>query len=377
MPPRLPAPNAAPRTGAPPVIERLLESLGADPSFAESILGDLAEEYAVRAAGNGVIVARWWYAYEALRSAPHLVRSALRCLGPRGVARLAASLAGVVLASVLALLALSARKGPPERLVASTVVVNGHRPVRLPMRVLDAAGRVLPDTGVRYALAVSPTMSVSPAGEVTCARPGDAIVRASLGPLATHVHVRCRPVVDLLGPGMLDLIVGAPAQDIPFEALGSDGRAVTLLVGRIKVGDSAIATLEGPRIRAHAEGVTSVQVLVGDQDAFSSVHAYTPTDSPEAVRPDQHLAVPVRLTLGETREWRLPAGLYFLRALPDHGNQPRPRLAVVGASCTPFGVTHLECFARADMSVLVRYPRRTDAAPEMSGTLLVWRLPDP
>ena len=72
--PRTPTPG----TGSPTVAERLLQAIGADPVFAEVVLGDLAEEFALRAARDGVVAARWWYTCEALRSAPHLIRSWLR-----------------------------------------------------------------------------------------------------------------------------------------------------------------------------------------------------------------------------------------------------------------------------------------------------------
>ena len=76
--------------------------------------------------------------------------------------------------------ALAACKGPPARLVAGigdTVVVNNLRPVRVPMRVLDAAGHVLPDTGVRYLWTSGVPVSVSRRGVVTCTQAGDATPR--------------------------------------------------------------------------------------------------------------------------------------------------------------------------------------------------------
>lgn len=356
--------------------EALLESLGADPAFAEDVLGDLAEEYALRAEQDGVAAARRWYAREALRSAPHLVRNAIRHLGPRGRARLAVLFTGVVVASTLVLIALRTGMGPPERLVASTVVVNSLEPVQLPTRVLDAAGRTLPDMDVRYAWMSGAPVSVSAEGLVTCAEPGDAVVRASLGPLVTHVPVRCRPVIDMRAPSTLELILGGPAREVPFEAVGLDGRPVTLLVGRMQIGDSTIATLEGQRIRARAPGRTWVETLIGNRGTFSSVHVYGPAESPEAIGPDEHLAVPVRLTRGDRREWRLPAGRYFLRVVLDRDDQPKARLLVAGARCRVFGRTHLECLARSDMTVTVRHTRSAGPAPELRGTLLVWRQPE-
>ena len=49
--------------------DRVLQALGVDRAYAEDVLGDLAEEYALRAARDGAGAARWWYVGEALRSA--------------------------------------------------------------------------------------------------------------------------------------------------------------------------------------------------------------------------------------------------------------------------------------------------------------------
>jgi hypothetical protein len=64
---------------APPLaIERLLGGLGAQSEFRDVLLGDLAEEFASRAETDGVASATRWYRREAMRAAPHLVRSWLR-----------------------------------------------------------------------------------------------------------------------------------------------------------------------------------------------------------------------------------------------------------------------------------------------------------
>lgn len=72
----------------PPSIERLLTSLGAEPRYREAVLGDLAEEFAIRVEEQGVRVARRWYRREALRTAPHLLASWLRHLTAPDVVRL-------------------------------------------------------------------------------------------------------------------------------------------------------------------------------------------------------------------------------------------------------------------------------------------------
>jgi hypothetical protein len=279
----------------------------------------------------------------------------------------------------VALLVMAACKGPPARLVAGigdTVVVNNLRPVQLPMRVVDRAGHHLDSTGVRYQWMAGAPVSVSTTGVVKCTQPGDATVRASLGPLFTHVLLRCRPVRDLRAGRMINLVVGGPAQELPFEAVGVDGQPVTLLKAQVTVGDSTVATLEGQRIRARAPGSTHVTIRVGNRQAFMSVHAYERVNTPEGIRPGQHVAVAVRLAGGEMRRWRIAAApeVYFLAVLADRDEQQMPRLAIVGANCTPWLDAHsFFCLAQHDASVIVYHPQQADPAQELSGTLAIWR----
>lgn len=387
IPPRLrallPTPRRARQTAPLSAAERLLHALGADPSFAESVLGDLAEEYARRAAHDGVGAARRWYAREALRSAPHLVRSAARHASGR--ARLAAALAGVVLTATAVTVTLLVRVGPPARLVAGTrdtVVVNHVRPVRLPTRVFDAAGRALPDTGVRYAWAAGAPVAISPRGVVTCARPGDVTVRAALGALATTVVVRCRPVRVARATVWNDFVLGDPPRELPTEFVGVDGRPVTLLSARVSVRDSTVATLDGLRIRPLQVGRTQLWLQVGNRSTGGAVRVFAPVPTlaglRPAVRPDQRLvAARVRLGPGELVRWPLPAGLFSLAFLPAPHGGPSSRVAapvlrVEGPiMCLPSPgprVYNTHCLARSrGASVTVAHPGR--ATPSIVGAL--------
>jgi hypothetical protein len=275
-------------------------------------------------------------------------------------------------------LTLAACKGPPARLVAGrgdTVVVNNRGPVRLPIRVLDAAARPLQSNGVRYQWLAGTLISVSTNGVVNCTEPGDATVRASLGSLVTHLIVLCRPVREVRTIRMMNLVVGEPAQEFPFEAIDAAGRPVTLLMGQVTVSDSMIATVEGVRIRARAQGSTDLTMRVGDQLGFASVHVYEPVRTLEGIRRGQHVAIPVRLSTGEMRRWRIPASPenYFLAILPADDAHPAPGLAIVGANCVKWLAPHSYfCLAQRDASVTVYHPQQVDASKTLTGTLVVW-----
>ncbi len=72
----------------PRLIEALLDALGAEPRYRDSVLGDLAEEFASQAECEGVERAREWYRREALRATPHLLRSGWRRARQRGLGHL-------------------------------------------------------------------------------------------------------------------------------------------------------------------------------------------------------------------------------------------------------------------------------------------------
>ncbi|MGI8508211.1 MAG: hypothetical protein ACR2MQ_02675 [Gemmatimonadaceae bacterium] len=360
--------------------ERLLQALGADPDFVEAVLGDLAEEYALRAGRDGVGAARWWYGREALRSAPHVVRSWLRHARQHEPARLAAYLAGVVVTSFIVLLALQTRNGPPARFGAgdsNTIIVNDRSAVQLSVQVLDAAGHVLEVTGVRYQRMGGAAVPVSPSGAVTCAQRGDALVRASLGGLSRVLLVRCRPIRRFVHEyaGNLSLVVGDSAQELPFGAIGVDGTPETLLAGSATVEDSDVASLAGLMVRPKAPGHTWVNVWVGGRVAIIAISVYKRVSSSDALRPNQFFGVsPLRLSSGETRSWRIPPGRYIVSFRSDTVASAELTFATVASTCSHFGDAYTYfCTALNGAAVVVSAPQRMVQAREFSGYLAVRR----
>lgn len=62
-------------SGHPPrAAERALIALGANSEFSDAVVGDLAEEFALRARWDGERAARRWYVREGVRVAPYLLR---------------------------------------------------------------------------------------------------------------------------------------------------------------------------------------------------------------------------------------------------------------------------------------------------------------
>jgi hypothetical protein len=363
----------------------MLQALGVDAALAAVVLGDLAEEYALRVARDGVAAARWWYVSEALRSAPHLVKSVVVRGGPRERARLTAWLGGGVLTLGTVALALALRDGPPIRLVpaaasstAGGVVVNSLRPVTLPMRVLDRRGHELDTAGIRFRWVSGVPVAVAPNGVILCKRRGDAVVAASLGSVSADVRVLCRPV-DAMGAAEqeLSVVLGTAPRALSFWAVDRDGQPVTALTGVLRLRDTSVATLigtpGGQRVSARAPGRTIVDATVGDIYTSVGVVVYAPVPTLDGLRPEQQfVAAPVRLERGESRRWRLAPGYYSLAALPSEAGAAAPKLEVLGANCLGGGETQrFVCVAGPNASLVASHPWQDASTAPRTGYIAV------
>jgi hypothetical protein len=320
---------------------------------------------------------------------PHLLASSMRGANGRRRAMLMLCMAAIALAMTLTVRAVLDARAPAQLLAAGDrgdgVVVNNERPVQLAMRVLDARGRVLSDTGVRYRWLSGAPIPVSPRGVTTCTHSGDAVVRASLGALATQLVLRCRPVHAVRATWMANLVLGDSGTKVSFLALDARGNEVSQLRGEVGVEDSSVVTLDvaadGTRIvRPRAPGTTFLHVRIGDEGRGTSVRVYERASSVEGIGKGQLLAVPVELAGGEVRQWHLPAGpeSYNLSVLPAGDTTRVPRLAIVGANCvTDMREQGLWCVALQGATVFVYHSRDGDQARAERGMLAVWRHLEP
>jgi len=341
---RRPTIATEPKANSALVTECVLMALGGDPAFIADLLGDLREEYSYRAARDGVNTARFWYLREMARSTPHLVWNAIRHGTPSARARLAAFILTVVVTFSVLTLAWLTRNGPPASLVvgggvdSDGIVVNNLGPVPLSMSVLDARGRRLERTEVRYQRISGAPIQVSTRGVIKCTRPGDAIVRASLAPLQRDFVVHCEPVRKIRDAGWGNFVVGGPAGTFTVDAIGLDGKPVTRIAARLRVEDSTIATLDSSgRLRPLRPGQTWIDIEIGDRRAGAFVTVFEPVRTFEALRPDQLWVVaPIRLARGASIRWPLPTGAFFLTFSADSSEAPPTRGFVgLGSGSSP------------------------------------------
>lgn len=398
VPPRVsrPASPSKAATHSRSMAERLLHVIGADPRFTDPVLGDLYEEYALRATRDGIVAARWWYGGEVLRSAPHFLNSWLRYASRHERARLTAVVGGLTVTSLVILIALLTRNGPPMRIAAGTadvVIVNNEKPVRLPVQVFDAAGHLLKSNDVRFHWIGGAPIPISASGRVTCKEPGDVDVRVSLGSLFRDVQLHCRPIRKLMGGIGGDFVAGDLPAKLWISAIGTDGRPVDLIALSAQVQDSDVASLDGLNLQPKAPGTTEISLWAGDQWTSSYIRVYKRGASPEALRVGEGFASVVRLHGGDMQRWSIPYGRRYDVSLAPmtadagdarrYDNQDAPSgqsgrrelsLAIINANCMTMGSQRYMCVSLNHSELLVRAPSDAPQTAEFAGHLAVFRL---
>ncbi|MDQ6737852.1 MAG: hypothetical protein M3Z30_09155, partial [Gemmatimonadota bacterium] len=327
----------------------MLRHLGADPDFADAVLGDLAEEYAYRTERDGSSSARCWYAGEAIRSAPHFVRSWYRYAQVHARGQIVAVFAGIAATSFVVVLAIVTRDGPPARLefgASNEIVINNEEPVHIPVRVLDARGHTLEQPGMRFRYLSGAPIRMSANGIVTCSYMADALVRVSVGDLNRDFLIRCRPIrmMDVLNFG--DFIEGDPPTRLNLVAQSPDGRSVGLVAGTMTVTDTTVASLDGLYLRPRAPGFTRVIVSAGDRNAVLPVEVLKRRNTPSDLKPFQAFSAPLEMHTGETKRWSVGRGLHIFSLDDGAGTEPLPSrntaapgltLASLNANCVEIG----------------------------------------
>ena len=387
------APFSAPTGSSEPFMGQLLRHIGADPHFAEAVLGDLAEEFAYRTERDGGASARWWYALEGVRSAPHFVRSWFRYAQLHARGQIVAVFGGIAATSLVLVLAILARNGPPARLefgASNQIVINNEQPVHVPVQVLDARGHTLQQSEIHFRYVSGAPIHMSPNGIVTCNYMADALVRVSLGDLSRDLMIRCRPIstMELMNGG--DYIEGDPPSRLNLVAAAPDGRSVGLVAGSMTVSDTTVATLDGLMLTPRRPGTARVVVRAGDRKADMPVRVWKRMPSPAALKPLEAYSAKLDMRTGETRRWSIGRGLHMFSltdsspdgsidadpfAQPDAS--PRLTLASLNANCIHIGPNQVYmCAALNDAEVIVYAPRRAPSDRRFSSRLVIRRMED-
>ncbi|MDQ2889060.1 MAG: hypothetical protein M3R65_00720 [Gemmatimonadota bacterium] len=280
-------------------------------------------------------------------------------------------------------------RGTPVRLVAGTsdtIIVNSRLRILLPVQALDANGRALLNPAIRYALTGGDSVALTPDGELSCRRRGDAVVRATLARLSASFVVLCRPVEYVRIYGPLQFVLGdsslSKPHAIPVAAYDSTWHAVSQVTGIFEVSDSGVAALSGNSLTPRARGITLVSAQVGAHEGRTGVHVYqrvaslAALDTELRVPPHQRLfAIPIRLAPGESRRHPLSPGDWMLSTQAPTPDGARAfKVRAENASCQPNLLNdpgRFGCHAGSDAAVIVYRPFARGDTASVDGYLLV------
>lgn len=324
-------------------VERLLTAIGAERAFTDAVLGDLAEERAMREARDGRLRASLWYLRDALRSVPHLARNAWTSGSDETRSRIVTIVAAGAFAITAVVTVVLQQGSAAARIVSAYgtardgVVINNLSAIQLPMSVTDRRGLPLPAKGVRFRQIAGTPISLSRSGVVKCRDEADARILASIGSVYTTVVLHCRPVQMLRADPWMDFVQGDAPRIVQYAALSPQSTFVGDLRGTMTVADEGVATVRDNRIvEPNSVGSTPLTIRVGDKTSIVAVTVFQRVSSfAKLSRMQQYPAVALRLELGVPVTQPLPRGTFWLKYLPRSADDPAPAIDVRGqATCT-------------------------------------------
>lgn len=228
---------------------------------------------------------------------------------------------------------------------SDTLVMNSRWPRPLPVRALDAQGRVVAGAPIIFRWVAGATVAVSGTGMVACPKSADFTVHAALGSLTRIFPVRCRLVEYVLVPGPIQFVLGDSSlsrpQALPLGVYDIDKRPVPVFRATMGVGDSQVAAFHRDSLYPRSRGITITGAHIGDHEGGTGVHVYQRVTALDAldtllhVHPGQRLfAVPIRLESGSALSHRLPPGHWMLALLPrEHDDADPIRMRAESAAC--------------------------------------------
>jgi hypothetical protein len=254
------------------------------------------------------------------------------------------------------------------------------------VHAFDAKGRTVVGAPIRFERLGGADVPITSAGAVKCTKSGDLSVRAVLDSLTTRVFVRCRLVDTVQVQGPIQFVLGdskfGRPRAFPLGVYGADGRPVSLFTASIFLLDSNVAKLRGTTIDPRLQGVSLVEVHIGDHEGGTGVHIYQRVGALDAldtllrVHPQRRqFAVPLRMESGAQYWQHLPPGGWMLTLLPQEEHDPNPiRIFVDGAVCDSNFLNdpgRLGCSVGSRASVIVYRPFARPASAPASAYLLV------
>ncbi len=196
------------------------------------------------------------------------------------------------------------------------IVLYGHSPFTLPIRLIGRAGNVLPPRDITVRVSSDSAVRVILPDAVVCDRAGRADVEVRAGAVTEHLDVRCRAGAVFHVVPFAERVLGDAPKQLKFEVevnVGDPPRPLTFLAAfpsgdrevvhplRVEVMDSSVAYLRADSIVAVSPGRRLIAVELGGQWVYVTVavSAVVAADT-------------LSLRAGQIRSWSLDPGRYTL-----------------------------------------------------------------
>lgn len=243
-------------------------------------------------------------------------------------------------------------------------------PVGLMPRVVTAKGKVLTDRKVSFSVVPVGVAGVDAAGNLTCAKSGDASIVATGGGLSATVTASCRLVAKVEVPPSLALMVGDEPEELSLSVKDSGGAALTDVQPTVTSSAPDVVNVVDGRAVPLAVGNASLRVVAGTATAEVPVQVIKLVNSQ-----------PLTLEDGGKVQYVLPgAGRYRLdvRAKASDGSAYGVQVAWGGAPCAAAAestsITQ-ECQVADGGSFVIYNPTGFGWGPSENGSYTVYAIP--
>ena len=255
------------------------------------------------------------------------------------------------------------RSQRPSQATPDTLIINSLLPVEVARRMSGSSLAMMTSVRISPALGAAHVVGST---SIACDTIGDVLVELKRLFAERTALVRCRPIRGFKPPSGIRIPLGSEPVQLhsPNNAVGIDGRPVTLMAGTVGVLDTSVVRIADGRLIALRVGKTVVEFEYSGLRNLVGVEVY------EVLSDD-----PFQLVAGEFRSWRLGPGRYEIELhSQDSSVGSELRLGPYNGNCATGrdGTLRLYClFTAAGAIVLSNTDERLGAT--RSGSVRITR----
>ena len=133
----------------------------------------------------------------------------------------------------------------------------------LPAAAVNAKGEAIAGVTLAWTGGPADVLEVSDAGNLRCAKTGDATLTVSAGAVNQRVDVKCRIPVEIGMPPDVQVVLGAAPVALHARALGEGSTPLEEVAVQVTSSDPSIVTVDGDMVKGVAVGKTHLKSTAG------------------------------------------------------------------------------------------------------------------